>query len=126
MNPLTITIPITPVAWKRPAQNGKRRYDTQVDLKTQYALYLKRQYKQPPLIGPIQLDITFYMPMPKTKLKKLASQYHYSRPDTDNLEKFLMDCLTTICFKDDRQVAVTFKRKIYDPNPRTVFTISQL
>lgn len=64
------------------------------------------------LAGAIELSLTFFMPRPKSHyrtyggLKNSVPVYlHTQKPDRDNLEKAVMDCLTNIgVWLDDSQV----------------------
>lgn len=49
---------------------------------------------------------------------------HTKKPDLDNLEKQLLDCMTRMRFwEDDRQVYMVAKKKIYSPSPRWEVTV---
>ncbi len=63
---------------------------------------LLRQYKpDAPIEGPIALTVCWHF---ETKTHKDGS-YRVTRPDTDNLQKLLKDCMTRTGFwKDDAQV----------------------
>ena len=63
---------------------------------------LLRQYKpDAPMEGPISLTVCWHF---ATKTHKDGS-YRVTRPDTDNLQKLLKDCMTRTGFwKDDAQV----------------------
>ena len=64
------------------------------------------------ITGAIELTLTFFMPRPKShyksngKLKASAPVFlHTQKPDRDNLEKAVMDCLTGIgVWVDDCQI----------------------
>ena len=57
---------------------------------------------QSPLDGPIELVVTWCFP---TDREELNGQYRITKPDTDNLDKMLKDCMTSAGFwKDDAQV----------------------
>lgn len=62
-------------------------------------------------------------PKHKQELAKAGHIRHTSKPDTDNLQKFYMDCLSNIILKDDAQVDMVFCKKIYSTNPKTVIKI---
>lgn len=62
-----------------------------------------------PLEGPIQLNIVWVF---KTEDPKLAGMYRTTKPDLDNLEKDLLDCMTKLGFwKDDSQIALKLTAK---------------
>lgn len=55
-----------------------------------------------PIDGPVALSATWYYP---TKKQRQNGVYKTTRPDTDNLQKLLKDCMTAVGFwKDDAQV----------------------
>jgi len=67
------------------------------------------------LQGPIMMITHYRLPVRKfasVKRKKfLDGQPHVLRPDGDNLEKFLNDCMSGVVFKDDSQIAFLFRSK---------------
>jgi Holliday junction resolvase RusA-like endonuclease len=79
------------------------------------------------LTGPIRLSIIFFMPigssLSKIKRQELIDQPHISRPDKDNLEKLILDCLKGIVFEDDSLVWYSSSKKIYSLEPRTEIVI---
>jgi Holliday junction resolvase RusA-like endonuclease len=114
-----------------------RVYDagTAENWKSQIALAVKPHLPPQPLAGPISLTATFNMPRPKGhtrkdgSLKPDAPGYHIIKPDSDNLEKALMDALTQCgVWGDDSQVCVKSIRKVYGVNGHTgaAVTIHQL
>lgn len=70
-----------------------------------------------PLEGPIRLDATFLFDRPKRLLRKRDPDEripHVAKPDRDNLEKALLDCLTQLrLLVDDCQVCAGEVRKFY-------------
>ena len=86
--------------------------------------------------GPVNMWITFYMKRPKSHyrtgkfsnmLKKDAPLYHITKPDVDNLLKFVMD-VCCVLYKDDCQVHFVNASKVYcdkytDGDPRTEIDI---
>lgn len=61
----------------------------------------------PPHDGPMELLMTFVLPRPQKLQKKSLPQDrvpHTVKPDTDNLQKSVMDALSGLLFQDDRQV----------------------
>lgn len=114
-----------PRAFARKFANGAvmaRVYDpgTAEGWKAQIALAAKEHVPFPPLTGPVRLDIEFRFKRPKshflkTGLRSDAPFFHIGKPDRDNLEKAVMDALTTLgMWKDDGQVCVGEVKKIYD------------
>jgi Holliday junction resolvase RusA-like endonuclease len=95
------------------------------------------QYNAPkePINGPVRLDATFYFSRPKSHfrtgknshiLKGDAPIWHTTKPDRDNLDKFCMDSLSKIYFKDDCYVCAGEILKYYSDNPRTEIVITKL
>lgn len=129
----TYHLPTPPIPWKRAGVSYSKFYDTQKHLKISTGLLLLNQHNNQPLFsGPISIDITFFMPVPKTrkeirnKLRARQLVYHSHKPDIDNLCKFLFDACTGVLYEDDCIIAKKTVRKIYDNNPRTEFTIKEL
>lgn len=122
-----------PTAWSRAGYNKATEsfYDTQKMKRIHDQLSLTNQHGNNPLLdGPLALYITFYMPIPDSilarKRARLEGTYHHKRPDTDNLEKWILDLCSHVIFKDDAQVALTSKKKIYSSTPCTIFTFIEL
>jgi Holliday junction resolvase RusA-like endonuclease len=72
-----------------------------------------------PMEGALSLTWTAAFPMPKSMPKRARAEARFIRkPDIDNLEKFLMDCLQTAQFYlDDKQVVRTSGEKVYREGP---------
>jgi Holliday junction resolvase RusA-like endonuclease len=118
---------MTPIPWTRPRLHGRVFFDGQQKQKTCYGLYLLQQHNDEPLFKdkPLSIDITFYMFIPESSRKK-NKLYHASIPDLDNLCKFALDSLRGVVLADDRFICSLVARKLYDKNPRTEFTITEL
>ena len=131
---MKILIPGPPIALNRPRFStiNKRVYNSQKAEMNATSFIIKSQYHGPQLTGPLSISIIFFMPIPKSLSKKkqqqLAGTYHYKRPDIDNLEKYLLDCIafSGSVFIDDSQIAMIKSCKIYSFNSRTEFTIRSL
>lgn len=68
--------------------------------------------EMPPLEGPVRVNLTFYMPRPKSAKKSVL--YPAGRPDRDKLERAVMDALTNAgVWKDDGQVVDGRTVKMY-------------
>ena len=68
-----------------------------------------------PLTGPLSLSVLWLFP--KGKSHK-AGEWRVTRPDTDNLEKTLKDCMTHCGFwKDDAQVVREHVEKKWSEDP---------
>jgi Holliday junction resolvase RusA-like endonuclease len=111
-------------------------YDPAKADKGTFASIVQRDAPAEPLNCPIMLEINFFMGRPKGHygvgknayiLKPNAPEWHTSRPDLDNLEKFVKDALNKIYWKDDSIICQTICRKIYsDRTPRTEINIESL
>lgn len=114
------------------ARNGQgRTYDPQKTLKERWRWILKAQHKGPLLSGkPLELDITFYMPIPKSLSKKkqdaLVGQPHCKKPDFDNLAKLVSDVCMGVIIEDDGVFSDSTQRKRYSYTPRVEFTIKEV
>lgn len=81
---------------------------------------------------PLSVTLWFYMPIPKTLTKRIKTalksilKSHISRPDIDNLIKFVLDCSTGLLFSDDAVISHIVAYKIYDKEPRTEILIEYL
>lgn len=64
--------------------------------------YLAQHKPESKLPGPLELVVTWCFP---TNDKNLNGQFKVTKPDTDNLDKLLKDCMTRLGFwEDDAQV----------------------
>jgi len=126
---VTLEMPGDPVAKARARLKcgfKKRFYDAQHHIKLASQIILQDQFKgYEPFEGPCMLSLAFFMPIKKSHWVPEGS-YHYYRPDTDNLCKWIMDISNGILYKDDCCIAVIHANKVYSHNPRTVITIREL
>ena len=127
MRSITYTIPGDPIPLARPRFGQNRVWDSQKAIKFSAGLFVSKTHASQPLfIGPITLDVIFYLPKPKSVPKLMLGRHHTSRPDLDNLIKFVGDICNGIAYNDDACIAVINAAKLYDNNPRTVFTLSEM
>lgn len=94
-----------------------------------------RQAVQTVLTGPVQVDLRFLMDRPKSHsnkagLKPDAPRWFTGKPDRDNLDKAVLDALTTAgVWRDDAQVCAGSIEKLYcmsDQVPGVFVTIKDL
>ena len=87
-------------------RDGKPRFYQSRALKDARALFvgeLMLHRPEIPLEGGVRLHVTWFFP---TKSHK-EGEWRITRPDTDNLQKLLKDCMTEVGFwNDDSQVCV--------------------
>lgn len=76
------------------------------------------------MTGPIELDVEFYLPRPKSLPNRIT--YHTKRPDLDNLIKAVMDALNGVVWRDDSQVVEKHVYKYYACSERPHVTIDIL
>ena len=123
-------IPINPVAWKRAGlRNGGKFYDEQKHEKLACGLYLNQQHGDDPLFTKaLQVEIIFYVALPKLIKDRKKSQWCSTYPDIDNFCKFCFDVITDtgVIWNDDRLISVLHARKLYDSEPRTHIIITEL
>ena len=102
MEPPTVTAQMRRVTVK----NGKPMFYKSQRLKEARSLFiwsLMPYRPEQPLDGAIRLHVTWMFP---TKSHK-TGEWRITRPDTDNLQKLLKDCMTEVGFwNDDAQVCV--------------------
>lgn len=126
---MQITIDGLPVPWAAHRGYGKRSFNPRFKEKEFYQWQIKAQWNQAALTCPIKIEVVYHMPIPKgtSKVRHLemlnGRLHHIRRPDLDNLNKFLLDTLKTICMEDDNQVCEIEARKIYGLVPKTLVKI---
>ena len=82
-----------------------------------------------PLEGPIDVEIEFYFPYNKSASEKLrkTESWKITRPDLDNMEKTIFDCLTSEGFiQDDSLICKKLSIKKYSEKPRIFIKISKI
>lgn len=73
--------------------------------------HIGQHYPGNTLMGPVRLVVKWLYPMTK---KSINGQYKTTKPDLDNANKLLQDCMTDIGFwKDDSQVASLTAEKFF-------------
>lgn len=130
-----ITIPGTPVAKGRPRVG---RYGTYTPKKTAtYESYVQYCWAaeygaQPPSEWPLEVNVIFYMPIPKSATKRVRAEItqgivkHTKKPDLDNMAKAVLDALNGLAYKDDSQIYSLTLYKTYDDTPCTTVTIKEV
>ena len=130
METIDVFIPGVPKGQPRPrafAFRGQARVynpSSAEGWKSQMAMAIKEVLPTDPMEGPICVDLTFFMPRPKNhyrtgkhagELKPGAPEFHTGKPDRDNLDKAVLDCLKTLgLFRDDAQVCAGQIVKVYE------------
>jgi Holliday junction resolvase RusA-like endonuclease len=119
-----IIIPGDPIPLARPRLGKNGVYDPQAELKeeTYWEIRSLLGNRHLPLMGPLELQIVFYMKIPK----KNKDIYHIKKPDLSNMIKFYEDAATGLLYKDDKQIVKITAEKKYDETPRTEITIMEI
>ena len=114
MNPPTVTAQESKVAVVR----GKPviyKPEKIKQAKREIIKHLKPFKPSEPLEGPIELRVVWLFPRGKSHKHM---EWRTTRPDTDNLEKLLKDCMTEVGFwKDDALVVKETVYKVWSEEP---------
>lgn len=105
--------------------------------KSLVALAAKPHTPAEPITGPVLVNLTLIFPRPNAHFKSNkpakglrddAPYWHINRPDRDNSDKAILDCLTQLggFWRDDCQVCAGEIRKIYGPTPGAMIEIKSL
>lgn len=118
-------VPPTATAQQHKIANG-RFYDPP-DVKTaksKLTAHLSKHIPSSPYSGPVRLTVWWCFPV---KGKHKNGEYKTSRPDTDNLNKILKDCMTKCHYwKDDALVAIEVIEKYWADIPGIYIKIEEL
>lgn len=92
--------------------------DSVAEAKHELKRHLKPFIPKMPLSGPLKLTVSWLFPR-GTKHKH--NEYRMTKPDTDNLEKLLKDCMTQLHFwEDDAQVCIEHVEKVWSDEPNGI------
>jgi len=115
--------------------NFTRNYDPSDGDKADF-LVISRQHKpEVPIDQPIKVTLNCYFARPKghygrkygmAYLKDTSPIYHTSKPDADNIFKFVADALNGVFWKDDSCISMAVCTKRYDERPRVEVIIEPL
>lgn len=76
-------------------------------------IHLMQHKPKYPLTGPIRLEVMWKFPKRKAD-KFVGEKWKTTKPDTDNLQKGLKDCMTKCGFwEDDAQVVIEHVSKVW-------------
>lgn len=129
-----LTIDGVPVAKGRPRFS---RYGAYTPKKTQeYEEYVKMCWVAKyggvqPSEQSLEVDIVFYLPIPKSVNKKQRAEMldgrikHTKKPDIDNLIKSVLDALNGIAYSDDSKIIKVTAVKRYAETGSTELTIKE-
>lgn len=98
--------------------------DSLKDARSKYMSLLSAHKPDQKISGPIRLTVKWLFPMTK---QSANGQYKTSKPDTDNLNKLIKDCMTELGFwNDDAQVASEIIEKFWADNVGIYVKVEQL
>ena len=115
--------------------NFVRQYDPSASDKGDFLSVIQTNAPKEPFNEPLAVSISFYFSRPKSHfrtgknsdlLKDNAPIWHTSKPDVDNLAKFVMDSMNKIYWKDDSIISSIWVTKNYSGSPRTDITITSI
>lgn len=90
-----------------------------VDAKQLLTAYLYPHRPDKPFVGAVGLSVVWLFPKGRSHKH---GEWRITRPDTDNLQKMLKDCMTECGFwKDDAQVARESVEKRWSDDPAGIF-----
>lgn len=122
MTQIKFFVPGEPLALKRHRTGRFGTYDPSKGDKMDFLTIAMQHRPKAPFDVPLCVDMEFVFRRPKThygtgkngdKLKPSAPYYHASKPDFDNLEKFVCDALNRTFWRDDSIIAMTSTIKRY-------------
>lgn len=107
--------------------NGKPVFFEPMELKTARGKIrgaLSKYKPVEPYMAAVELTVKWCFPI---KGNHLSGEYRTSKPDTDNLQKLLKDCMTAIGFwKDDALVCREVTEKFWSDVPGIFIRIEEL
>lgn len=107
--------------------NGRPRFYEPDELKAarqKLTAYLGQHVPEEPFQGGIQLIVKWCF---QTKGRHKDGEYRITKPDTDNLQKLLKDCMTSVGFwSDDAQVASEIVEKFWAEIPGIYIRVTEL
>ena len=106
--------------------DGKPRFYEPAELRaarSKLTAHLAGHRPERPLEGAVRLVVKWCFP----RGRRRDGSYRTTRPDTDNLQKLLKDCMTTVGFwKDDAQVASEIVEKFWAEVPGIFIAAEEL
>src|SRR5699024_8865326 len=108
-------------------RNGKPVFYEPTDLKAARSKLIGHLGKHVPkdkYTGPVRLMTKWYFPMTQTSVN---GQYKHTRPDTDNLQKLLKDCMSDVGYwEDDALVVSEITEKFWAETPGIYIRIEEV
>lgn len=107
-------------------------YDSQASEKNEVIKLINLQTgfytPKPDAFYKVKIDFKFYFPAYKKKknLPPINTIPHTTKPDLDNLIKFVLDCGNGTLWQDDKKIIDLICSKSYDDEPSTTITIHEM
>ncbi len=125
--------PVSQIRMKFSGRNGIGRvYDPRQKIKALIKCIVKEQWHDVPQFAHPRVSFIFHMAIPKSTPKKLLPLYnsgllkHEKKPDSDNIVKLYLDCMTGSCFEGDEKVQIGYAVKLYHPHPKTIIIVNEM
>lgn len=121
-----------PVPQKQTLFGKHRAYDPSKLDKQTIQWQIRPYAPKEPLLTPLSVDMTFYLPIPKGTSKIKQTQminqliYPSKRPDIDNLAYIVTNAMKEIIYQDDSQIVDLSLHKRYGLEPKTVIKVIEL
>jgi Holliday junction resolvase RusA-like endonuclease len=109
---IRLFFPIKPVPKQRPRMSRYGNVFTPQKTKLferTIQVMARKQFRQFPLIGPLQVAMTFFLPKPRTS----RNEFPVVKGDIDNFFKSASDAMNGCVWVDDAQICGIFAKKIY-------------
>jgi len=119
-----------PVPWQTHKGFGKHSYNPRYKEREAVQRQLRSQYSGQLIGGPLQISYIYHIDIPKNTSKKERIRMDQGlsrptkRPDLDNYNKFLNDCLNKVVIVDDSLIVKLVSEKHYSNSPRVEIEIT--
>ena|SRR6201989_231569 len=118
-------INLKPVAWQLPKSRNNKFFDGQTKDKQLFAMHMSNQHGTDPLFStPIVLEITFYFH--RTATINQHDIYCDRGPYIGSFEDWLIDVMKDTVLTDPKMIVSRAARKVWAPQPRIEFTITEV
>lgn len=132
MAKIKVVIEGVPLPWKAPFVGSRGAYSPRYNEMKIFKSEIAHQYGGPLIETAVNVDLIFYMPIPKSTSKKkraLMISGHLrpeGPPDRTNLAKLYEDCLQQIVIGKDSRIVDGRIAKFYGEIPRTEIYIESI
>lgn len=122
-----IVLPGPPIPQKRSRIFAKGAMDPCWSAKQQHKEYILLKYPDiKTLDGALEVKLKFYSTFPKSMSKKRRpTAQKTTRPDLDNLVKYVLDMGNELLWKDDSFIVSFWAYKAYDEEERTEIEVKE-